>query len=111
MTDAQRIERVKSYFDPNTEGLTDEVASFYLDSAKDTVLLALYPFSAHFPEDAEVPLRYEGLWCELAARMFSRRGGLGETQHIENGIHRNYGSADIPDGMLAEIVPYAQAIR
>nr|DAV01104.1 MAG TPA: hypothetical protein [Bacteriophage sp.] len=106
MTDAQRIERVKSYFDPNTEGLTDEVASFYLDSAKDTVLLALYPFSAHFPEDAEVPLRYEGVWCELAARMFSRRGGLGETMHIENGIHRDWYSSDDSD-LLRKIVPLA----
>lgn len=107
MTDAQRIERVKSYFDPNTEGLTDEVASVYLADAKDTVLITLYPFEGHYPEEAEVPARYEGLWCELAARMFSRRGGLGETQHIENGIHRNWDSSDDSD-LLRKIVPFAR---
>ena len=106
MTDAQRIERVKSYFDPNTEGLTDDVASFYLDSAKDTVLVTMYPFASHFPEDADVPARYEGLMCELAARMFSRRGGLGETMHIESGIHRAWYRSDDSD-LLRRITPMA----
>lgn len=106
MTDAERIARVKSYFDPDTEGLTDEAASFYLAGAKDTVLITLYPFEGHYPEDAEVPPRYEGLLCELAARMFSRRGGLGETMHIENGIHRDWYSSDDSD-LLRKITPYA----
>lgn len=107
MTD---VDRMKSYFDPNTEGLTDEVAEAYLADAKDAVLNTLYPFDGHYPEYAEVPARYNGLMCELAARMFSRRGGLGETQHIENGIHRNWASSDDSD-LLRRIVPYARIVR
>lgn len=106
MTDAQRIARVKSYFDANTEGLTDEVASAYLADAKDALLNTLYPFEAHYPADAEVPGRYEGLWCELAARYFSRKGGLGEQVHLENGIHRHWTSSDDSD-LLRRVVPYA----
>ena len=106
MTDAQRVERVKSYFDPDTEGLTDEVASSYLASSKDVVLNRLYAFAGNFPDDAEVPSRYEGLWCELAARRFSRRGGLGEQVHLENGIHRHWQTSDDSD-LLSTIVPYA----
>lgn len=106
MTDEQRIARVKSYFDANTEGLTDEVVADYLADAKDWMLVNLYPHKQTFPEDAEVPLRYEGMWCEKAARMFSRRGGLGEVAHIENGIHRNWASSDDSD-LLRNIIPFA----
>lgn len=106
MTDAERVARVKSYFDPDTEGLTDEVASAYLESSKSVVLNTLYAFASNFPDEAEVPSRYEGLWCELAARRFSRKGGLGETMHIENGIHRDWYSSDDSD-LLRQIVPYA----
>ena len=48
---------------------------------------------------------------KVANYAINKIGAEGQIQHIENGIHRNYGSADVPDGMLQEIVPYAQAIR
>lgn len=104
MTDAQRIARVQSYFDAGY--VTANEASAYLEIAKDAVLNQLYSFAGHFPEDAEVPARYEGAWCELAARYFSRKGGLGETMHIENGIHRDWYSSDDRD-LLSRIIPYA----
>lgn len=106
MTDTERVERVKSYFPPDTEGLTDSVVEAYLQIAKDTVLNQLYISVSNYPENATVPKRYEGAWCELAARYFSRQGGLGETMHIENGIHRDWYSSDDRD-LLARIVPYA----
>lgn len=103
MTDAQRIARVQSYFDAGY--LSSEEASAYLAIAKDAVLNMLYAYESNFPEDAEVPARYEGVWCELAARYFSRKGGLGETMHIENGIHRDWYSSDDRD-LLSRIIPY-----
>lgn len=104
MTDAQRIARVQSYFDEGYLSAAD--AEAYLNIAKDTVLDQLYPSLSIYPEDATVPLKYEGAWCELAARYFSRKGGLGETQHIENGIHRNWYSSDDRD-LLSRIIPMA----
>ena len=103
MTDAQRIARVQSYFDAGY--LSDTEASAYLASAKDVVLNTLYAFESNYPAEAEVPSRYEGVWCELAARLFSRKGGLGQTMHIENGIHRDWYSSDDRD-LLARIIPY-----
>ena len=82
---------------------TDEVVIEYIDMARETVLNTLYPFG--IPEDAEVPSRYEGVQCELAARLFARRGGLGEVLHIENGIHRDWYSSDDRD-LLSRITPY-----
>lgn len=104
MTDAERISRVQSFFDAGL--LPDEEASAYLDIAKEVVLNRLYSFASNYPEEAEVPSRYEGVWCELAARYFSRKGGLGETMHIENGIHRDWYSSDDRD-LLARIIPFA----
>lgn len=104
MTDAERIARVQSFFDAGT--LSDAEAEAYLAIAKDTVLNTLYPFASHYPEDATIPARYDGIWCELAARYFSRKGGLGETMHIENGIHRDWYSSDDRD-LLSRVIPFA----
>lgn len=104
MTDQERVARVKAYFDP--DALTEAEASAYLAIAKDTILDQLYSFAGIYPEDAVIPRKYEGAWCELAARYFSRKGGLGETLHIENGIHRDWYSSDDRD-LLSRIIPYA----
>lgn len=103
MTDTEMIARVQSFFDAGT--VTDDDAVAYLAVAKDAVLNTLYAYASNYPEEAEVPVRYHGLMCELAARRFSRKGGLGETMHIENGIHRDWYSSDDSD-LLRMIVPY-----
>jgi len=104
MTDAEMITRIKNFFDAGT--LSDAEAEAYLNVAKDTVLNTLYAYNSNYPEDAVVPTRYHALTCELAARRFSRKGGLGETMHIENGIHRDWYSSDDRD-LLSMIMPYA----
>jgi hypothetical protein len=70
----------------------------------------MYPYKESY-EGMEVPDRYVAIQLKIANYMINKIGAEGQIQHIENGIHRNYGSADVPDGMLAEIVPFCQAIR
>lgn len=82
----------------------------YLELAKQTILNRMYPFTEDFG-DMDVPAKYESVQLKVACYMYNRIGAEGEIQHIENGIHRNYGSADIPDGMLKEVVPFCKAIR
>ena len=48
------------------------------------------------------------LILKLVIHMFI---GIKEIQHIENGIHRNYGASDVPDAMLKDITPMCKAIR
>jgi hypothetical protein len=48
---------------------------------------------------------------KIANYLINKIGAEGQIQHIENGIHRNYGDSDIPDGMMEEIVPFCQAVR
>lgn len=76
----------------------------YLQLAGQAILNKAYPYeSASKPTD--VPEKYQMLQVEVAAFLMNKRGGEGETQHIENGIHRNYQNAYIPDDMLRQVVP------
>lgn len=107
MTEAERIIRVKVLL-MNDETATDAVVREYLSAAKDDVLEELYAVVGHIPEDVDdVPPMYHSLQCELAARYFARRGGLGETVHLENGIHRHYASTEDRE-ILNRIIPYAR---
>lgn len=85
------------------------VLSTYLDLAGDAILNRLYPYM-NDDENYTVPTKYQRLQIEIAMYLLNKRGAEGETQHIENGIHRNYGSADIPDDMLSRVVPYVGVI-
>lgn len=86
------------------------ILEVYLELAAQKILNRMYPFKDNY-DDLEVPDRYVAVQLKIAAYLLNKRGAEGQIQHIENGIHRNYGSADIPDGMVQEIVPFCQAIR
>lgn len=77
----------------------------YLQIAGQAILNKAYPYErADNPTD--VPVKYQVLQVEIAAFMLNKRGAEGETQHIENGVHRNYHNAYIPDDMLRPVVPH-----
>lgn len=86
------------------------ILEVYLELAAQKILNRMYPYKENY-DGLEVPDRYAAIQLKVACYMINKIGAEGQIQHIENGIHRNYGAADIPDGMLAEIVPYCQAIR
>lgn len=86
------------------------VLHVYLELAKQKVLNRVYPFKEDF-EGIDVPDKYAMIQLKIACYMLDKRGAEGEIQHIENGIHRNYGDADVPESMLNDIVPFAQLIR
>lgn len=85
----------------------DSVLLSYLRQAKAAILYRMDQYMTDEEyEEAEVPKRYEDKQIEIAAYLLNRRGAEGETQHIENGIHRNYEAADIPPSMLRGITPF-----
>ena len=108
MTDKRKIDMLRTMIDDRKED--EEVLSVYLELAAGKILNRMYPYKEDY-DGLSVPDRYAEIQLKVAAYMLNKRGAEGQIQHIENGIHRNYGSADIPDAMLQEIVPYAQAIR
>ena len=89
---------------------SDDFLDVYLELAAQKILNRMYPFVEDYT-GLEVPDRYSAIQLKISNYLINKIGAEGQIQHIENGIHRNYGAADIPDGMLAEIVPYCQVIR
>ena len=88
----------------------EDVLSAYLSIAGDKVLNRMYPFKTDYT-GMEVPDRYAMIQINVAVYLMNKRGAEGEIQHIEGNVHRNYGSADVPDGMLKDIVPMVAVIR
>lgn len=108
MTMEKKIDMLRRMMDGDE---TDRgILEVYLELAGQKILNRMYPYKTDY-EGLEVPDRYVGIQLKIANYMLYKRGAEGQIQHIENGIHRNYGAADIPDGMLTEVVPYCQAIR
>lgn len=86
------------------------ILEVYLELARQAILNRMYPYAEDYG-DEDVPEKYVAIQLKTACYLLNKRGAEGQIQHIENGIHRNYGSADIPDGMLKDIVPFCRVIR
>lgn len=91
-------------------GDDDETLSAYLSVAAEKILYTAYPYVADHSE-MSVPPMYDTLQVEIAAYLMNRRGAEGETQHIENGVHRNYGSSDVPPDLMKRIVPFVGVVK
>lgn len=84
----------------------DSVLFSYLEQAKNVILTRMYPYMNDEEYDGmTVPKRYEYNQLRIAAFLLNKRGAEGQTQHIENGIHRNYNNADVPEEMMRGILP------
>ena len=108
MTVEKKIEMLQLMMDGAES--SEDVLKVYLDIAAQKILNRMYPYRTDY-EGLEVPDRYVMIQLNIVVYMLYKRGAEGEIQHIENGIHRNYGSSDIPDSLLKDVYPYAQAIR
>ena len=106
MTTERKIDMLRQMGEEDDQGILE----VYLELAAQKILNRMYPYKENY-DDIEVPDKYTAVQLKIANYMLNKRGAEGQIQHIENGIHRNYGAADVPDGMLAEIVPFCQAIR
>lgn len=107
MTTAEKIIRVQTLLG-NDEEATDALVSVYLDDAKNAILNRRYV--GKIPEWVlDVPPEYESLQCRLAQRYFLKRGAEGEGVHIEDGVHRHYGSVADED-LLREVTTIVRVI-
>lgn len=105
MTDTEKKTMVKTLVE-NDPIATDEVVAVYLTLACNTMLERLYPYDTD-KDSGDLPIRYDTLQCELAARYFLRRGSQAELNHEENGVNRSYGTTD-DDDILKRLTPFAK---
>lgn len=105
MTQAEKIAMVKTLVE-NDADATDSVVPVYLTLAMNKMLERLFPYDTG-KDSGDIPVRYDTLQCELAARLFLRRGSEGENNHEENGVNRTYSSVDDED-ILSRLTPFAK---
>ena len=106
MTFNQKVTMVQTIIGEDTETMTADIVEVYLQLACSKILERLYPFDTE-RTDSDIPARYDTLQCELAARLYARRGGEGETSHEENGVNRTYADAGDED-ILSRITPFVK---
>lgn len=110
MTDEKKIEMLQTLIGDFNHEESQDTLFVYLEMAGAKILERLYPYRENW-DGLKVPDKYSMLQLKIATYMLNKRGAEGQIQHIENGIHRNYGDADVPENMLSDLVPFAQAIR
>ena len=110
MTNDAKVQMLRTLIGDTNEKEDEGTLSVYLEMAGAKILERLYPYKDNW-DDLKVPDKYGMLQLKIATYMLNKRGAEGQIQHIENGIHRNYGDADIPENMLSDLVPFAQCIR
>ena len=101
MTDAEKIAELRLIVETDE---SDGILLSHLNQAKDVILNRMYPYGAD-DDEADVPKRFEWKQIRIAAFFMNKRGAEGETQHIENGIHRNYKNPDVPEEILWDVFP------
>jgi hypothetical protein len=108
MDESRKIVMLKHMLDD--DGTPEDVLLAYLDIAGQRILNRMYPYKEDYT-GLEVPDRFAIVQLNVAVYLLNKRGAEGQVQHIENGVHRNYGSSDVPEEMLKDVYPFAQAIR
>lgn len=76
-----------------------------LREAEAMILNKMYPFG--YPEDMEVPVRYERLQIKLAIELYTQRGAEGQASHSENGTTRTWPTVS---RILSQIAPHCGSV-
>lgn len=108
MTNQAKLDYLYSMLGDESDG--PDILNVYLDIARMKILNRMYPYRRDYA-GIPVPERYEMMQLNIAVFLLVKRGAEGQVQHIENGIHRNWGTADVPEEMLNGVVPMAAPVR
>lgn len=110
MTDAQKLETVKTLLDDGTGYLpSDEKLNTYISIAGGEILAWMYHLVGGVPTDVtNVPTRYEGTQIYAVVAGYTHAGAEGEQTHIENGVHRHFIYSDMLDYIHNHVLPFAR---
>ena len=97
MSDREKLTMLR---DINKSSDSDDVLLTYLQLAGQKIINKAYPFGS---STTEVPSEYSILQVDIALYLLNKRGAEGQEIHIENGVHRTYESADVPNSMLRAV--------
>lgn len=106
MTNIEKLSRLKMIL--GKCGLEDSVLEEYLSLAEEEIVNYIYSMTGTSGVAVRLPKEYEQVQIWAVVYGINQRGAEGETNHIENGIERNFGFNDMVDYIHAHTVPYAR---
>jgi hypothetical protein len=108
MTDAEKLEQVKSLMNITGTDLDAQLAVF-LSFAKNEILAWLY--SGKTPDDVtDVPARYEPTQIMAVVYGYGQAGAEGQTAYAENGISRTWKYDNMVAFVRSHVFPYVEVL-
>ena len=110
MTDAQKLEIIKTLLDDGTGNMPDDnTLNTYIALSANEILAWKYHLVGGVPSSVtEVPSLDEGAQLYAVVAGFTHAGSEGEQTHIENGVHRHFMYEDMVGYIHNHILPYAR---
>ena len=109
MTDAAKLQMVKTLLDINAEDTSEDNAiSVYLTAAANEIIAWRYSYGTE--EVTAVPREYEMTQVWAVVSGYSQGGAEGQTQHDENGINRTFKYADMQAYIRANVIPLCRLV-
>ena len=106
MTQIEKIAQLKSML--GADAPSDEELITLLLITKGAILNRRYPLGEWLEE--EVPTKYEHIQLMACVHLFNKKGAEGQTSHSENGVSRSYESADVPESLMGQVVPFCEVL-
>jgi hypothetical protein len=110
MTDAQKLEIVKTLLDDGTCNMpSDDKLNTYIILAGNEILSWKYHLIGGVPSTVtEVPSIDDGAQIYAVVAGYTHAGAEGEQTHIENGVHRHFIYEDMIGYIRNHVLPYVR---
>jgi len=109
MTDAQKLTTLKTLLDDGGEMPSDEKLKTYLSLAGNEILAWKYHLVGGVPDSVDgVSDLDEGAQIYAVIAGYTHAGAEGESQHIENGVHRTFMYEDMIGYIRNHVLPYVR---
>lgn len=98
-----QTEKLRVWLGVSASEASNEKLELFLSRAEDAI-------KRRRNQDYEDPMepQFSDLQLQIAVYLFNKQGAEGETSHSENGVSRGYENSDIPETLLAQIIPLAR---
>lgn len=103
MTNTEKLSRLKIILGKCS--LEDSVLEEYLSLAQDEIINYIHTLTGNEVSHT-LPPQYDQVQIMSVVFGINQRGGEGETNHIENGIERNFEYGDMLHYIHRNVVPY-----
>ena len=110
MTDAQKLEIIKTLLDDGTGNMPDDnTLNTYIALSANEILAWKYHLVGGVPSSVtEVPSLDEGAQLYAVVAGYTHAGSEGESHHHENGVIRVFKYADMLEYIRNHVLPYVR---